>query len=217
MGVKIDLKIFIFFALFLITGQSKIYAILMAFAFIHEIGHLIAGILLGLKPKKMKIMPFGISISFKYCKKTNIQRLLIAAAGPVTNLLIAGILFFVSDFNERSLIIYSNILIALFNLIPIYPLDGGRIIKGILGFFYDYHIVDKNINIISNISIVFLTVVSSIMILELKNIAILIILIYLWAIVIYENRNYKIKRRINMILQKDREKRKRLKAININT
>ena len=42
-----------------------IFAIgIMIFAIIHELGHLLAGILLGMKPKKIEIMPFGVSISF---------------------------------------------------------------------------------------------------------------------------------------------------------
>ena len=41
MQIKIDLKIFLFLLIFVITRQIKIYAILMLFAFVHELGHLI--------------------------------------------------------------------------------------------------------------------------------------------------------------------------------
>ena len=37
----------------------------MLFALIHELGHLVAGLLMGMKPEKIDIMPFGVSISFK--------------------------------------------------------------------------------------------------------------------------------------------------------
>lgn len=57
MNIKVDLKIFIFLLLFLITNQSTIYLLLLAFAMLHEIGHLIMGICLGLKPQSVKIMP----------------------------------------------------------------------------------------------------------------------------------------------------------------
>ena len=41
MSIKIDLKIFAFILLFFLSGQSDIYLILLGFASIHELGHLI--------------------------------------------------------------------------------------------------------------------------------------------------------------------------------
>ena len=41
----------------------------MFFAIIHEFGHLIAGLLLGMKPAMMEILPYGLSISFKIAPK----------------------------------------------------------------------------------------------------------------------------------------------------
>ena len=64
MKFRIDLKIFMLIILFLITNQIKIYAMIMIFAIIHEFGHLLAGILLGMKPEKIEIKPFGVSIKF---------------------------------------------------------------------------------------------------------------------------------------------------------
>ena len=92
MQIKINLKIFIFIIIFLITNQIKIYAYLMLFAFIHELGHLYMGLLLGLKPKSLKIMPFGVSILFetyKTKKQTQTKKMFIAIAGPVVNIIIA--------------------------------------------------------------------------------------------------------------------------------
>ena len=72
MSIKIDLKIFLFAIIYLITKQIKIYAILMLFAFIHEIGHLIIGILLGFKPMSINITPYGLQIEFKiHCEEYN--------------------------------------------------------------------------------------------------------------------------------------------------
>ena len=65
MRFRIDLKIFIFLILFYFTKQIQIYAMIMIFAIIHELGHLLAGLLMGMKPEKIEIMPFGVSISFK--------------------------------------------------------------------------------------------------------------------------------------------------------
>ena len=45
MKFKIDLKIFIFLIIFLLTRQIEVYATIMFFAIIHELGHLLAGVL----------------------------------------------------------------------------------------------------------------------------------------------------------------------------
>lgn len=46
MSIKIDLKIFLFSILFWFTKQIELYAFLMIFAFIHELGHLVCGLAL---------------------------------------------------------------------------------------------------------------------------------------------------------------------------
>ena len=60
MRFRIDLKIFIFLIIFYFTKQIEIYAMIMLFALIHELGHLLAGILMGMKPEKIELMPFGV-------------------------------------------------------------------------------------------------------------------------------------------------------------
>lgn len=182
----------------------------MFFAFIHELGHMLSGILLGFKPESLEIMPFGLSIGFKskvenYNKKIKkgtlltLKKIIIAASGPFINLvfIIIFLIFPISFVGiSRELIVYSNILIAIFNLIPIYPLDGGRIINGILHIFLGRRDAYKYTNIISNLTISIITAITSIVILKIKNIAILIILAYLWYLVIKENRRYKNKLKI---------------------
>ena len=65
MRVRIDLKIFIFLFLFFIIKQIKIYLTMLLFCTIHELGHIIAGLILKMKPEKLEILPYGLSISFK--------------------------------------------------------------------------------------------------------------------------------------------------------
>ena len=105
------------------------------FVLIHELSHMITGIVLGFKPKKFMIMPFGFKIQFKEIKiekKVETKKIAVAVAGPLINLIIIGISAFLKLHIN---IIYINLIISLFNLIPIYPLDGGRILKEIIHIY----------------------------------------------------------------------------------
>ncbi len=210
MKIRIHLKIFIFILIFLITNQIKIYGILMLFALIHELGHMLVGILLGFKPTKLEVMPYGVSVAFdvkyedynKKIRKGNmlaIKKLIIALAGPLTNFIIT-VIFLTSNIRffgiERELVIYANILIGIFNLIPIYPLDGGRVIKNILHILVGLQASYEYTNQISKITICLLTGICSIAILYIRNIALLLILAYLWYLIIIENRKYNRKKEI---------------------
>ena len=198
MKVKLNLNIFLFLILFFITNQIEVYALVMVFALIHELSHLICGVVLGFKPNTFKIMPLGFSIEFEtnvqdYNKKiikSNIlavKKILIALAGPFINLIIAIIgLIFNIDIN----IVYANLIIFIFNLLPIYPLDGGRILINILKIFYGNRKANKYTNTTRNVFIILLTVFCSILILFVNNIAIIAILGLLWCMTIKENLRY---------------------------
>lgn len=194
MKVKINLQIFAFAIIFYLTKQIRIYTILMLFAFIHELGHLIAGIILGLKVKNINIMPFGVSINFEdYSNKYVIKKIIIAIAGPLINLILV-ILGICNEWEED--IIYSNVLIGMFNLIPLYPLDGGRILKYIVQLTSNSKEAEIITYKLSNTLIIILTIISSIVIFLIQNIGILIILGYLWMLVIQENKRYRLKMKI---------------------
>ena len=208
MRFRIDLKIFIFLIIFYFTKQIEIYAMIMLFALIHELGHLLAGILMGMKPEKIELMPFGVSISFKikveeYNKKIKkgnmleIKKILVALAGPLTNFII---IIITSNINielfKALIIIYTNFLIMIFNLLPIYPLDGGRILKGILHINFGIQKSEFYTNIISKITVAIITILSSVLILYIHNIAIALIDMYLWYLIIKEDAIYKKREKI---------------------
>ena len=158
MQIKISLQIFIFAAVFYITKQIEVYAVLMLLAFVHECGHLLAGLLLNLKPKKIEVNPMGLAIIFEEFGARNKsfvwKKIIIAMAGPLTNLIIMLVIMFADipiDTVSREIIIYANMLIILFNLLPIYPLDGGRIVKGLLYIAKGRNFSDSITNKIANI------------------------------------------------------------------
>ena len=204
MSLKIDLKIFIFFILFYLTKQIKLYATIMVLCIIHELGHVLMGIALGLKIEKIEIMPMGLSVSFKlniedFNKKIQkgsvlqLKKIAIAMAGPLTNLIML-LIALNANINlkmvSNEILVYANILIMLFNLLPIYPLDGGRIFKELIQIFEGSIKAKIYIRKISKAVVIILTMLASIGILYLKNIAIFFIIIYLWIIVIKENKKY---------------------------
>lgn len=204
MRFRIDLKIFIFLVLFYFTRQVEIYATIMIFCIIHELGHLLAGLLLGMKPNKIEIMPFGLSVSFKlhtkdYNKKIlkanllELKKIIVAVAGPITNLILILIFVFTNiNIISKEVAIYANILIMVFNLLPIYPLDGGRILKGIVHIIHGGKTAKIITNKVANVVILIVTMVSSIGIFYFENIAILLIVMFLWWIVIKENKRFKL-------------------------
>lgn len=215
MQIKIDLKIFAIILIFLITRHIEIYAILMLFALIHEFGHLICGVLLGFKPRTISIIPYGFKLGFqvnykdynikvKNGNKLTVKKIIIALAGPITNIICLIIIaIFRNKFSieQYQYAIYSNILLILFNLMPIYPLDGGRIVQGILHIFVGMRKSYNYIKTISYINIIILTTISSILILCYKNIAIFLAIIYLWAMVYKCNKEIELKEKMYEKLQ----------------
>ena len=203
MRVRIDLKIIIFLLLFCFTKQIDIYLTIMFFCIIHELGHIIIGLLLKMKPEKLELMPYGLTVSFKVniddlnkkIKKgtlLELKKIIVAFSGPLLSLALAIIFLYINPiYITKQDAVYSNILILLFNLLPLYPLDGGRILKSLLHIELGSQEAKKIINIISNIVIIMLTMIASITVYYFKNIAIFLICIFLWIVTIQENRKFK--------------------------
>lgn len=207
MNFKIDLKIFFFLVIFYFTKQISTYSYMMIFAILHECGHLFMGIIAGFSPESISCTPLGFSVRFRIMEdeynnrvyKSNmvqIKKLLIAMAGPAINFILIFLFGIVNDsFLDKEMVIYSNLLIALFNLMPIYPLDGGRILDSVLCLCCGRKKAYTYIQVISNAFMVLLTFCGSILVYYFKNIAIFLIIIYLWGIVVRESRIIRLKMR----------------------
>ena len=124
-------------------------------------------------------------------------------AGPLTNLLIIFIAINVEiDLFSNLMIIYANLLLILFNLLPIYPLDGGRILKGILHIFFGKRNSEKYMNIFSFFVLILVTFVASIGVYYMENISIFFITIFLWMLYLKEDMLYRKKNKIYDLIEK---------------
>lgn len=196
--IKVDLKIFLIIILYILTKNIKVFAISFIFILLHELGHAITGVILGLKIKKININVFGLSIEFEnYGKERLTNKIIIDMAGPAINI----ITFIIAVIFKNEEIAYINILLAIINLLPIYPLDGGRIVKNLLLKSHNYKQVVGYTEKISKDTLIIITAISSIVILYIKNVGIFLVILYLWSIALKECRKNQIIKRAFQAIQ----------------
>jgi len=123
------------------TGELFLFLLSALVAIQHECAHAFASAKLGYKLNKIILMPFGAVIDGDLRGIRFKDEIFVAVCGPLCNLLTAA--FFVAlwwlvptmyAFTDTAC--YSSLAIALVNLLPAYPLDGGRILKCVLARYY---------------------------------------------------------------------------------
>lgn len=134
--VKIDFSFFVAILLALFSRQIDIYLAYLIAIIIHECGHLTMASILGWEVEELKISAIGGFLRFKndLCKPV-LASLLVAVSGILFNLIFAVILLLIEG---PTSLIYTQFAIAIFNLLPISPLDGSRIIQALLRGIFDY-------------------------------------------------------------------------------
>jgi Zn-dependent protease len=130
---------------------------LFACVVLHELGHGLVAQRLGVAVREIVLLPIGGVARLLSEPKKPLHELLIAIAGPLVNVVIACGLFVAlgpatvlsPDFAEvagrsletpgvRSLLVtlfVGNIMLAVFNMVPALPMDGGRVLRALLSFF----------------------------------------------------------------------------------
>lgn len=166
----IDIKIHWTFALIIILGAIQwgaphgamgalFGATLMLLAFVcvtlHELGHSLVAKYFDIPVRQIILLPLGGIALLERNPKKPMHELLIAVAGPLVNVVIALVLFLVTQetgamqvVTEHSMVLEEtpplsvatmlfwlleiNILLVAFNMIPAFPLDGGRVLRAVL-------------------------------------------------------------------------------------
>lgn len=139
-GIVIKVNFLLPLAFILYWGLGFLLEIFIVFllTLIHEIAHTVAARHFGIEVMEIELFPLGGVVRLKesYIIKSR-EEIIISLAGPLVNIFLALIAFFllyfkiVNDFFFNFFLI-SNIIIGVFNLIPVFPLDGGRVIRAVL-------------------------------------------------------------------------------------
>jgi Zn-dependent protease/predicted transcriptional regulator len=120
---------------------------------LHELGHALTAKRFGIKTEKITLLPIGGMASFDKIPESPTQELLFVIAGPLVNVAIAILLYFIvpvkeqfmqsfndsfgvfSSFTFQNFLFFLfivNVGLALFNMIPAFPMDGGRLLRALL-------------------------------------------------------------------------------------
>ena len=122
-------------------------AILMAFfvcVVLHELGHCFTAMHFGIGVRRILLMPIGGMAEFDDIPRQPTRELRITLAGPAVNFVIAALLWVVlpragnghpdamTAGNFGRMLMQWNLAMGLFNLLPAFPMDGGRILRALL-------------------------------------------------------------------------------------
>jgi Zn-dependent protease/predicted transcriptional regulator len=132
------------------VGAVAYFATLFGCVLLHEFGHALAARQYGIRTHDIILLPIGGVARLERMPEKPSQELVVAIAGPLVNLVIAGGLFvglnlrgwepnislLEGSIAERLLVV--NVFLMLFNLLPAFPMDGGRVLRAILAMRVPY-------------------------------------------------------------------------------
>ncbi|NRD75987.1 site-2 protease family protein [Bacillus sp. BRMEA1] len=132
--VSIHPLLWIVIGLSIVTAHFLEVCLLLAIIFIHEMGHAAAASFFSWRIKKITLLPFGgVAEMDEHGNRPLKEEAIVVLMGPLQHLWMMAAAFACFFFQLISedvfqLIIYYNLMILLFNLFPIWPLDGGKLV-----------------------------------------------------------------------------------------
>ena len=121
---------------------AVLITLIFATVVIHELSHCYVAKRYGIKIKRIVLLPIGGISEMEEIPDDPSEELRIALAGPLSNLVIAVLFYFILILSKNYLsivlagalyyFIIVNLLLGLFNLLPAFPMDGGRILRAFL-------------------------------------------------------------------------------------
>lgn len=128
----------LYFVLAWLGGYLKWYLSSLLIVCIHEICHLMMAYYFHFDIEKIEILPFGAYLSLNdFYFHSMLEEVCVVLAGPCSHLFIWQGIMMMSNGVYQDYLLQMNYLVLLFNLLPIYPLDGSRIICLFLQRFID--------------------------------------------------------------------------------
>lgn len=179
--MKIHPFTYLYLLLAFISGSSYYVAFLL-FSILHEIGHYLVALYFSFEIEKIMILPFGAFLLLRDLGKHYVyEEIWMLFCGPFVNM----ICFILFVFFKEPLLAKINIYILMFNLLPIYPLDGSKLLLLFLSYLIDYQ---KCMQIQIKVSLLFICILW----IMTKQIGRKIILGYLFYQVILYLKNYRL-------------------------
>lgn len=190
MNIKIDFYLIVSIVILTFFRQVETFLIFYLFVALHELAHIFVAYILKIKVLEVSFLPFGVNAKFDFSKH-KYKEILISSAGPIFSI---SMTFLLKDF------FIQNIFIFLINMIPIYPLDGGRILKNIIILIFGAYNGTKIYNILLRIFIIILAIINITLVVILKNYRFLFVSLYIFQIASEEIKKDKIRENLTKLL-----------------
>lgn len=145
----------VFMLVSVLTGFFVEMITLFGIVFIHELGHVTVAKGFGWKIKEIQFLPFGgVAVTEQAENVPAYEEMMVALAGPAQNALMIGVAMVMREFNVSEAawwqyFMSANLMIGLFNLLPVLPLDGGKILQALISYWLSYHQVMVGVTTIS--------------------------------------------------------------------
>ena len=145
---------------FVLTGYYLNLIVFTSLIMIHELGHYFVARLLKFKVDKIVIYPYGGITKLNDLINKNINHeLFVAVAGVLVQTIYFCVIILLYEYGyvrEYTMNLFKmyHIQIIIFNLLPIYPLDGAKIINLLLYKFFNYDLSNKITVVISAITVI---------------------------------------------------------------